>query len=432
MPGPGSSTGEDCAELHLPGNPDLLERVVDALVRAGDGAARRALPGEFSARAVLNGRMDLQGAQRVALVVAAATDAQLRAARTASSAPAGELPATIADQVATLLALVEAGIDFTDQEDVRAVAPAELAHRAHALAAELEGLVAAAAGAEAARAAPLVTLAGAPNAGKSSLFNALLGRERAVATPIAGTTRDVLIEPLPLPDGSTVLLADAPGLDEPREVLDVLVRQRAQQALQDADLVLWCAPCGEKAHPPHAAIPAHARVLCVTTKCDLARACTDDGATSGTSAAAPVHTNAHVGAEGATPVPAPVRTSAHTRTGLRELRAAIALALHGTAFVTGAERAALGALHRALVSEAAAALREAARTAIGAGAATRSVAESGAEPAVQPATTPYHVAQPELVAAALRTALDRLGEVAGAIPPDEVLGRLFSRFCVGK
>ena len=378
MPGPASATGEDCAELHLPGNPHLLERVAQACVHAGTAAGalvRRAGPGEFSTRAVLNGRTTLADAERVAMRVAAVTDAQLAAAEALRANAAGQAAAHAADALATLLALVEAGIDFTDQEGVQAIAPARLAEELRRLCATLEAQLAQEAAREAALDAPLVVLAGAPNAGKSSLFNALLGRPRAVASPEAGTTRDELREPLPLPDGTTALLTDIPGLCQPHEALDALMQAQAERALAAADLVVWCTPAD--------AAPA----------AGTARAATTLAAT----AALHVHTKCDLA-----PAP-PLCTSAHTGQGLAELRAAIAAALAARQTQTGQARAVLGAAHRALLADATHALRDAAQA-----------------------------TQPELQAAAMRTALDRLGEVAGQIPPDDVLGRLFSRFCVGK
>ena len=388
MPGPASATGEDCAELHLPGNPHLLERVAQACVHAGTAAGalvRRAGPGEFSTRAVLNGRTTLADAERVAMRVAAVTDAQLAAAEALRANAAGQAAAHAADALATLLALVEAGIDFTDQEGVQAIAPARLAEELRRLCATLEAQLAQEAAREAALDAPLVVLAGAPNAGKSSLFNALLGRPRAVASPEAGTTRDELREPLPLPDGTTALLTDIPGLCQPHEALDALMQAQAERALAAADLVVWCTPADAASaagapgasRTPNATAPSAAAApttptLHVHTKCDLA------------------------------PAPSPC-TSARTGHGLAELRAAIAAALAARHTQTGHARAVLGAAHRALLAEAVQALRDAAEA-----------------------------TQPELQAAAMRTALDRLGEVAGQIPPDDVLGRLFSRFCVGK
>ncbi|MFO0961422.1 MAG: GTPase [Phycisphaerales bacterium] len=401
MPGPASATGEDCAELHLPGNPHLLERVVEALVGGGagmdgggagarDDRARRAEPGEFSARAVLHGRIGLDDAERIAAAIGAATDAQLAAAQALRAGAGARALAGQAQELAQLLALVEAGIDFTDQEDVVAIAPAALLGRARAVAAALRAAVARDAAGEAARTAPRVVLAGPPNAGKSALFNALLGRARTVESPERGTTRDAVVEALALdPPAGEVLLVDAPGLEEAVAAIDHAMQAQARAAIETADLVLWCSPENMPGMPG-----IFSAALGVRTKVDLATGAGDaDGAPT-----------------------AAIRTSARTGEGLAQLRVAIARALdpHGAgAAPRAADEARLGTLHRALVEESAAAVEEAAAL-------------------VAPHAGARALRDPELVAAALRVALDRLGAVAGEIPPDEVLGRLFARFCIGK
>lgn len=393
MPGPASSTGEDTVELHLVGNPALLERVAAALVHAGSPSARRAGPGEFSARAVLNGRMTVAEAERVAAAVGAATDAQLHAANALRTDRVGALATDACDTVATLLALVEAGIDFTDQEDVSAIAPARLSRECATLAARVREVALGATARAVEASAPLVLLAGAPNAGKSSLFNALLGRPRAVASHHAGTTRDAIEEPLALPGGTHAVLCDAPGLDRSATELDALMQAQAEAALERADVVLWCTPCrriaGHRAPEQRIPPPVRAEVLDVATKCDAD--------------AAPSHPDSNA-----------LRTSAVTGQGLPELRSAIEAAVHRLAHHSGALRAGSGTVRAELLAAAAESLEVAADLA--------ARAPSGARA----------VPHPELVASSLRTALDRLGEVAGAVPPDEVLGRLFSRFCIGK
>jgi tRNA modification GTPase len=116
MPGPASATGEDCAEIHTVGNPFVLERIIASVIARSDGSARRAHPGEFSVRAVLSGRTPIASAERVAAAIMAETDAQLAAASMLQVNTAEQFTARDADEVATLLALVEAGIDFTDQD----------------------------------------------------------------------------------------------------------------------------------------------------------------------------------------------------------------------------------------------------------------------------------------------------------------------------
>ena len=369
MPGPASATGEDCAEIHAVGNPLVLERIVEAAIARSGGEARRAHPGEFSARAVLAGRIGIGDAERVAAAIAAETDAALVAADALRAGDAERATAGDAEEVATVLALVEAGIDFTDQEDVVAIARPELERRVRSVLERIRARCEASAGSERAARAARIVLAGPPNAGKSSLYNALLGHARAVESPQRGTTRDAVEHAIVLPGGIEAVLVDAPGLEDAVHEIDVLMQARAMDALARADVVIDCgaAPAGA----------AHAIVIRVETKSDMREG--EPAVTAGI-----------------------IATSARTGQGIDALRAAIARAIAERA-PRGAGESTLGAARAALLAEAAAALDET-----------------------------LALDAPELVAASLRTALDRLGEVAGAIPPDDVLGRLFAGFCIGK
>lgn len=403
-PGPRSYTGEDTLELLLPGNPHLLERVTDELthgLRRLGHPARRAGPGEFTARAYLNGRLDLAQAEGVALAVSARSDAELRAARLLLAGSLGKSAERWTGRVASLLARVEAGIDFVDQEDVVAIACGEVLAECRALRAELAARLAGESGREAGSRQPRVVLAGAPNAGKSTLFNALLGRVRTIASPLAGTTRDAIVEPLELdaPGGRLeIQLVDLPGLDvdagdrfgtDVPSVVDAAMRRTALTALESCDLVLHCrpidAPASASADAPAAA--ELAQVLEVVTKIDRL-----DGA----------------------PIPdGAIPTSAVTREGLDLLRTQLAERLAAAPTSVGADVSTLTDRVRNAMAAAATALDEVIRGVAG-------------EPARAAPSAP------EVVAAGLRTALDRLGEIRGRVDPDEVLGMVFSRFCIGK
>ncbi|MFM9180827.1 MAG: GTPase, partial [Phycisphaerales bacterium] len=300
MPGPSSATGEDCVEIHAPGNPLLLERIVDAVIAAAQGGARRAHPGEFSARAVLSGAATLADADRVAHAIAAETDTQLEAARLLEHDAPARAAAEDAETLAGTLALVEAGIDFTDQEDVVAIARTELERRIEALRGRIRGRLASELGSGRAVGAVRIVLAGAPNAGKSSLFNALLRQMRAVESPQRGTTRDAIEEAIVLPGGTQAVLVDVPGLEEATEALDVRMQARTADALRRADVVVWCddgAEGGDDA--PRAAGPdmRNAAIIHARTKCDR----DTPGATT-----------------------ASIATSARTGAGLDALRSALA------------------------------------------------------------------------------------------------------------
>jgi tRNA modification GTPase len=382
MPGPRSFTGEDSFELLVAGNLELVERLERALLARGaelGRACRRAAPGEFSLRAFLNGRIDLTQAEGIAATIAATTDAELAAARGLVSGMLGARVRALADRLARDLALVEAGIDFTDQEDVVAIEPGELRSDLDRLVAEIEGLLGGSGGRESVEGLPTIVLTGPPNAGKSTLFNALLGRARAVAAPIAGTTRDLLVERVRLPGGVDALLVDAAGLDEssaPIDALDATARAAARTAVGEAELVVRCVPTDG---PPPRTIGG-ANELILRTKADLG----DSG-----------------GGE--------LAVSARTGEGIVALRAALAQRLVTRRAGAEGERVVVQVRHRELLASAADALREA-----------RALVDLRGS------------ADPELVAAGLRAALDDLGAITGAIAPDDVLGRIFASFCVGK
>ncbi len=410
FPGPGSATGEDTFELLLPGNPNLLELVIQSML-ALDARTRRAGPGEFSARAFLNGRLSLDAAEGVAALIRATSDAELEAAARLADGAVGRDARRWADRIAECAALVEAGIDFTDEEDVTAIAPEALAGAIGGVADEIEASGGGGASSRSRESPPRVVLLGAPNAGKSTLFNALLGRRRTVASPRAGTTRDAIEATwsLAAPGGAMeVLLVDLPGVDPrpgaaegaggsaaaspPSGDLVGPLHRAAERAVGEADLVLLCRAADED-HVAAARVEPAARLagarptIVVRTKSDLATA------------------------RGRAPGAA-IWTSAATGSGLDALRAAVAAALGSGA---GAQAGAMAVLprHRAALDRAGAALREAVR------AAQR-----------EPPRGPWR--RPEETAALLRLAIDALGEITGALHADDLLEIVFSRFCIGK
>ncbi|MCC6677117.1 MAG: 50S ribosome-binding GTPase [Phycisphaerales bacterium] len=401
FPAPASYTGETAAELLIPGNPFLVDRIL-ALLTAQPGL-RPAEPGEFSARAYLNGRLTVDQAEGVASIVAAETADQVNAARDLLTGRTGSTYRAWSDELTTLLALVEAGIDFTDQEDVQPIAPADLHRRLAAILTSIDHHLGAAAGRSTIDALPSVALLGPPNAGKSTLFNALLGRRRAVTSPTPGTTRDALAEPLDLshdlPGASTAMLIDLAGLEpsgdataNAADTIEAQMQSRAHAIAARADLILLCDPTGRFDQRPLHSLPPGRPILRIRTKADL----------PSPADAAPDPRSPEP------PVPDPLPVCALDGWNLPLLRRLIA---QRTTSARAAGIAGLLPRHRLALLR----LRH-----------HLSAADELAR-ADQP-----RLSAPELAAAALREGLDALGELVGRISPDEVLGRIFASFCVGK
>ncbi|MEL6796291.1 MAG: GTPase [Planctomycetota bacterium] len=253
---PKSYTGEDGLELLIPGGPAIVDRVTQALL-ACEGI-RPAGPGEFSARAYLAGKLTLDEARGVEATIAASNRAQLAAADRLLSGQLGEAARGWAERITHLLALVEAGIDFTDQEDVTAIEPDDLAGALETLRNEIASELGADRGSERRAGVPTVVLVGPASAGKSTLFNALLGKRRSITDAEPGTTRDAIAEPLTLPGGIEVELVDLPGLDGSAGA------QLARERIDAADVVLACDEFGR--FEPH----SDERTIRVRTKADRA------------------------------------------------------------------------------------------------------------------------------------------------------------------
>jgi tRNA modification GTPase len=382
---PRSYTGEDVVELQAHGSRVLLQRLVERCCELG---ARPARPGEFSERAFRNGRLDLAQAEAVADLIAAGDLAAARAARRSLDGVFSDRVDALGDGLLALRVHVEAAIDFSD-EPIEALGLDTVAARLAALAGELDAVLDAAARGQRLRDGLHAVIVGPPNAGKSSLLNALAGSERAIVTDIAGTTRDLLVESI-RSDGVELTLVDTAGLRDGGDAIEREGMRRARAELERADLAIVvvdaAAPdAGREAVA--AAVASAPRRLWLHNKGDL------------------------LPADASSPVPgragdAALRVSARTGAGLDRLHAWLREAAAGA----GGEGADGAFSARARQVDA---LRRAASE-LGAG---RQALAAGSL---------------DLAAEALRAAHDALGEVTGRIVPDALLGHIFSTFCIGK
>lgn len=241
LPGPGTATGEDIAELHLHGGRAVIAAVEDALAHLT--GLRRAQPGEFTRRAFANGRLDLAEAEGLADLLSAETELQRRSAMALLGGTFSQQVNDWRETVLHLSAQIEAVLDFSDEDDV-AVLPEEFTARANNLSAELQEWLAKPK-AERLKEGFRVVMAGPPNSGKSTLFNALLEDEAAIISPVAGTTRDVLERSVALV-GIPFTFVDTAGLrSNSDDAIEVIGIERAYAQTRAADLVLWLGDEGE-------------------------------------------------------------------------------------------------------------------------------------------------------------------------------------------
>jgi len=386
---PRSYTGQDLVEVHTLGSPPILECVIATLVARG---ARAALPGEFTMRAFLSGKLDLTAAEAVLGLIDATSARQaevaLRQMAGGIARPIGQLRNRLLD----LLAELEAGLDFAE-EDIEFIDRAELRSSLAAARTTLGELSGQMTGRSLSRDHRRVVLVGPPNAGKSSLFNALVGSDAALVSRTAGTTRDYLVGELRLSD-SAVELIDTAGVESPTSEIDRKSQAARDQAALDADLLLWCVDLSDASSatievaPLSDSLIRDSRVFVVGTKLDLAPAATSHHSPLITHSAA-------------------IAVSARTGAGLTELREAIA------AWVRGGDQS-----ESTVVATTAARCRQSIDGALAAIDAALAAAESAVSD--------------DLIAAELRLALDELAHVVGAVYTDDILDRIFSRFCIGK
>ncbi len=372
FPAPHSYTGEDILELQGHGGPVVTHAVLGAVLDAG---ARLAEPGEFTRRAFLNGRLDLAQAEAVADLIDAASR---EAARSALRSLRGDFSAVIARLVAGLTelrALTEAMLDFPE-EDLDSLHRDEAGARLAQLRAALDEVIVKSRQGSLLRNGIHVVLAGRPNVGKSSLLNRLAGEERAIVTAVPGTTRDAVREPIQI-EGVPIVVVDTAGLRDSRDEIERLGMERTRRELERADVALVVVEAGSL-EAPDEPLPAAGTRIDVVNKIDLV-----PGTAPGRRGNA-----AYV--------------SALTGAGLEELRRAL---LEAAGWSSRGETVFLA--------------RERHLRALG-------VARAHLEAAAARDT------QWEFFAEELRLAQEALGEITGRVSADDLLGEIFSRFCIGK
>lgn len=381
FPGPGSYTGEDSAEFHVHGGPAVVAALVDGLAALG---LRLAEPGEFTRRAFENGKLDLAQAEGVADLVDAETEQQRRQALEQLGGRLSQAQFRWREALTEALAMFEAAVDFPDEE-----LPENVAARARpileALVADLDAAAVDAERGERVREGFRIALIGAPNAGKSTLLNALAGREAAIVTATPGTTRDVIEVPMVLA-GYKALLADTAGLRETGDEIEQEGVRRARAWASAADLRLWLVD-GSTDVTPRAPMELRPGDLCLITKRDqpVGRA----GAWAAQQAKRLELASAEVTAKGPSDLAWLITT----------------LAERVVESLAGAEPPAATRLrHQELLTEAADRLRQA-------------LAEDDAL---------------ELAAEDVRLAARALDRITGRIDPEAVLGKIFATFCIGK
>ncbi len=388
FPGPNSYTGQDMAEFHLPGSPALLQMVLEQLLESGARAAR---PGEFTARAFFHGRLDLSEAEAVAEVINARSDGELRAAQRLLGGALHRVCGSISGKLLDMLSLLEAQLDFAEEE-IELISVCRLGKESRGVLMELEELLAKSVTWEDLHHLPQVVLAGPANAGKSSLANRLLGMDRSIVSAIAGTTRDALTAPLRLAHGECLLI-DTAGLGEVMDPLAEKTQNLTRQKMENCDLLLWVVdgsrPDAEENIRLCQPLPSRRPILVVVNKTDLSE-----------TAKLKCRLNACL---------SPVFVSALTGENLEELKDRISRILQKEITDGPAQALALTVRQRQAITEARIHLEAAVL-----------ILEKTDSPAL------------ELLALEIRGAMERLGTISGEIATEDILGRIFSRFCIGK
>jgi tRNA modification GTPase len=383
FPGPASATGEDVAEFHIHGGRAVLAALLAAL--AAFENLRAAEPGEFTRRAFENGKLDLTEAEGLDDLIHADTDRQRRQALRHLKGLLGDRARNWRTQIIEASALIEAGIDFSDESDVPAELIAPAMARIKALLGEIEEVLAAQGRSERLREGLVVAIVGPPNVGKSTLMNQLVRREVAIVSPHAGTTRDLIEAQLDL-DGYPVTVIDTAGIRETDDPVEQEGVRRARARAAEADLVVWLVDGAEKKRPDQNLPKSAAPLWVVHNKIDL------DAESQERLGGVPRRDGSDF------------KISASRGDGLPQLIAA--LVGFARDYLGASENSLIGrARQRKLLQETADALRR-----------SISIIEKGEE----------------LAAEDLRMAAHSLGRLLGRVDVEDILDVIFRDFCIGK
>lgn len=370
--GPHSFTGEDVLELHMHGGRAVVRAVLDQFSVLSN--CRHAEPGEFTRRAFENNRLDLTEAEGLADLIAAETEMQRRLAMSQARGQQGAVYRDWMERLTRARALIEAELDFPDEEDVPGSISDRTWSQIEQIGSEIKTFLSRSRSAEVVRDGFNVTIIGRPNAGKSSLLNYLAKRSVAIVTDIPGTTRDLITVDLDL-GGYLVRVTDTAGLRQTDEVVEAEGIKRAKDAAKTADLVLSLRETGDE--EPFETIDSDAEHIYVTTKRDKSSAeCADA-----------------------------VAISIMSGVGLDGLIDSIVAKVRQVSSEGGLELAPARARHRSLLASALLHL----------------------ESALQNSTRPI-----EIRSESLRLSARELGRITGFVDPDDLLGVIFSEFCIGK
>ncbi len=380
FPAPASFTGEDVLELHCHGSPVVVEMLLKRVFQLG---ARPAQPGEFSRRAFLNGKLDLAQAEAIAALVESTSEQAVRAAGRSLEGEFSRRIQALVEELTLLRVQVEAAIDFSD-EDIDFIAEGDVSQRLEKVLAQLGAVQSSARQGHLLQQGMTVVIAGKPNAGKSSLLNRLAQRDAAIVTHLPGTTRDLLRETIQI-DGMPLHVIDTAGIRPGGDVIEQEGMRRAREAMQQADRILLVEDAASPGREETGVqLPSAIPLTCIKNKIDLTR---------------------HKPGMQETGAETIIYLSAKTGAGLEDLRRHLKTCMGFDAEAedtVAARRRHLEALQRA----------------------GDHLIQAGEELAAGQAL--------ELVAENLRLAQQSLGEITGELTTEDLLGRIFSEFCIGK